>query len=251
MLFRCRIPRPPLSDFVDQIWLCSGYSMSHKQERLMPTGTMELVFDLTLGGAVLAGVHSMPTMIDTSICADIVGVHFKPGGAFPFLGVPASELHNETVPLSAIWGHDAELVREQILAAPDDESRFEILEQTLFRRARRLQRHVAVMHGIFRLGKPVAVAEVVEETGLSQRRFIELFDAEVGVTPKVFGRVQRFQRVLRRIHPLTDIDWSDVAAACGYFDQSHLIHDFRSLAGITPTEYATYKTPHLNHVPVI
>jgi AraC-like DNA-binding protein len=251
MLYRCRIPKPPLSDFVDQIWLYSGYSVPHQQERLMPTGTMELVFDLTLGDAVLAGVHSVPTMIDTSVCGHIVGVHFRPGGAFPFLGVPASELHNMTVPLSAIWGNEAELVREQILSAPDDDVRFDILEATLFRRASRLQRHVAVTHGLFRLGKPVAVADVVEETGLSQRRFIALFDAEVGVTPKVYARVQRFQRVLRRIHPMTDIDWSDVAAACGYFDQSHLIHEFRSLAGITPTEYATYRTEHLNHVPVV
>lgn len=251
MLYRCRIPKAPLSDFVDQIWLYSGYTVSHQQERLMPTGTMELVFDLTLGDAVLCGAHSVPTTIDTSVCATIVGVHFRPGGAFPFLGIPASELHNETVPLSAIWGNDAELVREQLLAAPDDESRFDVIEETLLRRASRLQRHVAVTHGIFRLGKPVAVAEVVEETGLSQRRFIELFDSEVGLTPKVFARVQRFQRVLRRIHPLTVVDWSDVAVACGYFDQSHLIHDFRALAGITPSEYATNKTEHLNHVPVV
>jgi AraC-like DNA-binding protein len=251
MLYRCRIPQPPLSDFVDQIWLYSGYSVPHKQERLMPTGTMELVLDLTAGDFVLAGVHSRPTFIETSDSMNILGVHFRPGGAFPFLGLPASELHNETVPLDAIWGSDASIVREQLLAAPDDETRFDILERTLCLRASRLHRHRAVAHGLFRLGRPVAVSEVVEETGLSQRRFIELFDGEVGLTPKLYARVARFQRVLRRVHPSPDIDWSDVAAECGYFDQSHLIHDFRSLAGISPTEYATYKTEHLNHVPVV
>lgn len=251
MLYRCRIPKPPLSDFVEQIWLYSGYSVPHKQERLMPTGTMELVLDLTLRIAVLAGVHSRPTVIETGTEMQILGVHFRPGGAFPFLGMPASELHNETVPLEAIWGSEAELVREQILAAPDDESRFDILEQTLFRRATRLQRHRAVAHGLFRFGKPVAVADVVEETGLSQRRFIRLFDDEVGLTPKVYARVARFQRVLRRIHPIREIDWAGVALDCGYFDQSHLIHDFRAFAGISPTEYAAHKTEHLNHVPVV
>jgi len=251
MLYRCRIPKPPLSEFVDQIWLYSGYSVPHKQERLMPTGTMELVLDLTSGSTVLAGVHSCPTVIETGESMHILGVHFRPGGAFPFLGVPASELHNETVPLDAIWGSEAELVRERVLAATDDETRFDILEQTLFRRATTLQRHRAVAHGLFRLGNPVAVSEVVEETGFSQRHFIELFDAEVGLTPKLYARVARFQRVLRRIHPMTEVDWSDVAIACGYFDQSHLIHDFRSLAGLSPTEYATHKTEHLNHVPVV
>ena len=251
MLYRCRIPKPPLAEFVDQIWLYSGYSVPHKQERLMPTGTMELVLDLTLGIAVLAGVHSRPTIIDTAGPLNILGIHFRPGGAFPFLGVPASELHNETVPLDAIWGAEAELVREQILAAPDDEARFDILERTLFRRATRLQRHRAVAHGLFRLGSPVVVSDVVEETGLSQRRFIDLFDREVGLTPKLYARVARFQRVLKRVHPSGDIDWTDVALACGYFDQSHLIHDFRAFAGISPTEYATFKTEHLNHVPVV
>jgi AraC-like DNA-binding protein len=251
MLYRRRIPKPPLSEFVDQIWLYSGYSVPHKQERLMPTGTMELVFDLTLGVVVLAGVHSRPTIIDTAGMLHILGIHFRPGGAFPFLGVPASELHNETVPLDAIWGNEAELVREQIFTAPDDETRFDILERTLLARASRLQRHRAVAHGLFRFGNPVAVADVVEETGLSQRRFIQLFDDEVGLTPKLYARVVRFQRVLKTIHPSNDIDWTDVALACGYFDQSHLINDFRTFAGITPTEYATYKTEHLNHVPVI
>src|SRR5947207_15725428 len=104
MLYRCRIPKAPLSEFVDQIWLYSGYSVPHKQERLMPTGTMELVLDLDSGDAVLAGVQSQAAIIETSACMNILGVHFRPGGAFPFLGVPASELHNETVLLDAIWG---------------------------------------------------------------------------------------------------------------------------------------------------
>ena len=252
MLYSRRIPKPPLSEFVDQLWLYTGYSTPHKQERLMPTGTMELVLDLTGGSMVLAGVHSRPTLIETASFMQILGVHFHPGGAFPFLGVPACELHNETVPLDAIWGAEAELMRERILAAPDDEMRFDILEQTLMRRAsRRLQHHRAVAHGIFRFGNPVPVADVVEETGLSQRRFIDLFDAEVGLTPKVYSRVARFQRVLRCVHPMKDVDWSDVAAEFGYFDQSHLIHEFRALAGISPTEYAAHKTEHLNHVPVV
>lgn len=251
MLYRCRIPKPPLSDFVEQIWLYSGYSVSHEQERLMPTGTMELVLDLGLGEAVLAGVHSRPAIISTDANMQILGVHFRPGGAFPFLGMPASKLHNETVPLDAIWGGDAERIVEQILTAQDDETRFDILERALMQRATRMQRHRAVSHGLFRFGRPVAISDVVEETGLSQRRFIQLFDVEVGLTPKLYARVARFQRVLRRVHPLADVDWTDVALACGYFDQSHLIHDFRSFAGITPSEYVAHKTQHLNHVPVV
>jgi len=250
MLYRCRFPRPPLSEFVEQIWLYGGYSVPHSRERLMPTGTTELVINLGTGMAVVAGVYSRPAFIETTdMSAGILGIHFRPGGAFPFFGVPAHALHNETVELESLWGSDAALLRERVLSAANDEMRFDILENELMRRARTLEHHRAVSHGLFRLGRCSTVADVVEETGLSQRRFIQLFDGEVGITPKVYSRVTRFQRVLRRVHALDDVDWSDVAMAAGYYDQSHLIHEFASLAGITPSQYFARKTEHLNHVP--
>ncbi len=250
MLYRCRFPRAPLSDFVEQIWLYSGYSVPHARERLMPTGTTELVINLGTDQAVVAGVYSRPTFIETTdMSSGILGIHFRPGGAFPFFGVPSHALSNETVELESLWGAEASLIRERILGAPSDEARFDILEQELMRRAKTLAHHRAVSHGLFRLGRQALVADVVEEAGLSQRRFIQLFDDEVGVTPKVYSRIARFQRTLRRVHALDDVDWSDVAAAAGYYDQSHLIHEFASLAGITPAEYFARKTEHLNHVP--
>ena len=72
---------------------------------------------------------------------------------------------------------------------------------------------------------------------MSQRRFIEIFRNEVGVTPKAFSRLRRFQHVLGAVEHLTDVDWTDVAVECGYFDQAHFIHDFREFAGVTPSLY--------------
>jgi hypothetical protein len=69
------------------------------------------------------------------------------------------------------------------------------------------------------------------------------------MTPKRFCRVRRFQAVLRRI-PACAIDWAEIALAGGYFDQPHLIHDFRAISGLSPVEYAALRTPHLNHVPI-
>ena len=73
----------------------------------------------------------------------------------------------------------------------------------------------------------------------------------MGLTPKSFSRVQRFQRVLRKVHRLPSIDWADVALECGYYDQAHFIHDFQSFSGFTPTVYAARATEHLNHVPLV
>jgi AraC-like DNA-binding protein len=82
------------------------------------------------------------------------------------------------------------------------------------------------------------VSEVTERLGLSPKRFIDLFREAVGLTPKLFCRIQRFQRVLHLIEREEDpIEWADIATACGYYDQAHLIHDFQTFSGFTPGAY--------------
>jgi AraC-like DNA-binding protein len=95
-----------------------------------------------------------------------------------------------------------------------------------------------------------SVSTVSGQIGLSSRRFIQVFSQEVGLSPKLFCRVQRFQRVLRRVHRGVDIDWVAVALGCGYFDQAHFIHDFKEFSGVNPTAYLAAHTEHLNHVPI-
>ena len=89
---------------------------------------------------------------------------------------------------------------------------------------------------------------MTREIGLSPRRFIEVFKDEVGLRPKVFCRVRRFQRVLASIHRQESVEWADVAVACGYYDQAHFIHDFRAFSGINPTAYLERRGRHRNHV---
>jgi transcriptional regulator GlxA family with amidase domain len=72
---------------------------------------------------------------------------------------------------------------------------------------------------------------------LSQRRLIGLFAAEVGLTPKVFGRITRFQHALACSRTRREADWAELAVECGYYDQSHLIHDFVAFVGVAPDDY--------------
>lgn len=81
------------------------------------------------------------------------------------------------------------------------------------------------------------VRAVIDQIGCSNRHFNQLFRDQVGLTPKLFCRVRRLRQVLYQIAGKSQVDWADLAFTCGYFDQAHLIHDFRSLAGCTPTEY--------------
>jgi len=247
-------PRPPLSDFVELLWLFERPVPSHGSERVLPTGTTELVIDL--GGdpgfdAVVAGPHTRFFVLDTSRPSAVIGAHFKPGGAFAFLGLPVDELHNCHVPLDALWGRRVAELRERLLAVEGAEARLRLLERLLLARLDRDRRsHAAVGHALaaFRTGQR-RIGDVVDETGLSPRRFIRLFSDAVGLTPKAFCRVRRFQRTVARLHRVTTVDWADTAVACGYYDQAHMIHDFQDFAGLKPTAYLARRTQHMNHVP--
>ena len=81
------------------------------------------------------------------------------------------------------------------------------------------------------------VSEVAKLTGYSRRRFIELFNDEVGIKPKIFSRIQRFQAALELVKRASPVSWSEIALACGYYDQAHLIRDFQTFSGLTPAAY--------------
>jgi AraC-like DNA-binding protein len=252
-----RIPRGMLGQFVDMLWLYDGYTAPHARERLLPMSTTELVIDLrdgsTASRATLVGPHSRYWVLDTSEQRAVIGVHFKIAGAFPFFGVPADELHNVRTSLEALWGPAAAVIVEQVLAAPTPDAKFDILEAALIRRARTFGRHAAVTFAMNRLSAvppPAGVAAVMSSVGMCERRFRDRFRSEVGMPPKLFARVQRFQAVIGAVHTVRDVDWAHVAADCGYFDQAHFIHDFRAFSGFTPTEYFDLKNEHHNHVPL-
>src|SRR5581483_10585749 len=252
MIFHARVASKPLSDFVELLWLYEGYRQPHKKERLLPTGTTELVFDLRedLGsdtcGSVLSGPHSEYFELDTSCETSVVGIHFKPGGAFPFFKMPANEFRNTNVSLELLWGSRARSVRDRLLAAVTSEEKFRILEETLLAEAARPLIHTPAvafaLKKFYRVPTVTTVSELSDEIGFSTRHFIQIFSAEVGLTPKLYCRVRRFQEVLKSVHRRTDIDWADVAINCGYFDQPHFIHDFKAFSRINPSTYSIART---------
>jgi AraC-like DNA-binding protein len=92
---------------------------------------------------------------------------------------------------------------------------------------------------------------VTDAIGLSAKRFIERFTIQVGLTPKRCCRIRRFQRAVTMANGGGRVEWTRVVLDCGYFDQAHFIHDFRSFAGLTPTYYQTARTAFQNHVKLL
>ena len=245
-----------MSAFVDFLWTYEGYVPPHAHERLLPTGTTELVFTLNTAGEAAAGIagpRSEFMVLETSRPFSAIAVHFRPGGGSPFFGLPSGELHNRLLTLDLVWGGYAGTIRDRLWEATTAGQRFRILEEALLTRARgSMERHPAVRYALDAFdGSPGErrVGDVVQRIGLSSRRFADLFRSEVGFSPKAFCRIRRFNEVLTRIERLNDVDWADVALSCGYFDQAHFNHDFRAFAGLSPSNYLRHRLSRM-HVAV-
>ena len=196
-MFRTHVPAPPLSRFVAKFWLCEGYAPAHTKERVLPDGSIQLVINLRADltrvydrknpndghiyrGSVISGAHSEFVVIDTAEQASVIGVHFKPGGAFPFLRLPANELHNMHVPLDALWGIAGTHLRDRLLEARAPETKFRILKETLLaQKADSLIGHPALDYALQEfqeMPQLQTIADVTRRIGLSKGRFIQLFD---------------------------------------------------------------------------
>ncbi len=271
MALRTFAPPPSLAAFVDTFWVEDGED--HKagvhplvQQRVLPDGKPLLALNLSKGEslrvyhpdasrygesfpeAFLRGPHSEWFQFAASPATVQVGVCFKPAGAFPFFAPPSDELHNLHVSLDALWGAQVTSeLRERLLGTPRPEEQARLLARTLQARAvRPLELHPAVAFALRAFHAPYvsdappacSIARVAEQVGMSHGRFIQVFRAAVGMTPKRYWRVRRFQEVLRRACSEKRVNWTQLALECGYYDQAHLSHDFLALAGTTPDAHA-------------
>jgi AraC-like DNA-binding protein len=268
-------PAFPLSRFVEQLWYYEDQAKPHQKERLMPDGCACLIINLNqdetrlydaddvskmnrFSGCTVGGPRTECFVIDTNEQTCVIGASFRAGGAVPFFRLPSDELHNQQVELEDLWGNLARELRERTLAARSPERKLRVVEQALLERAAGMfdgQPVVEFAVASFLTAPATAkITQVADKTGFSSRRFIELFKQHVGMTPKLFCRVRRFQRVLRRITSGKPVNWSAVALDGGYFDQAHFIHDFRAFSGINPSKYlADYRDfpRHHNHLPLL
>jgi AraC-like DNA-binding protein len=201
-------------------------------------------------GAVLAGPRAQSTVIDTAEQRCLVEVNFEPGGAAPFFGVPLSEARDRLVELEELWGRDGAVLRERLLEAAAPEQKLQILETTLLDHVvGRLGLDPAIAVAAAALERGVSVSAVTSGLGLLPKRFVRRFGAQVGLTPKRFSRVRRLQRLLAAIELDRPVDWAEVAAEHGFYDQAHLVNDFRELTGVTPTAYQPRSATERNHTP--
>ncbi|WP_164483698.1 MULTISPECIES: AraC family transcriptional regulator [unclassified Polaromonas] len=269
-------PHPQLAGLIKTVWFSApapGLVRMPAREHVLPTGLMHLVFRLdgpavrvfkdaadeagrSIGHALVGGARAGFYAKDMSATADAVGVQLLPGAAQALLGLPADELAGRHVSLDDVWGSRAGLMREQLLAAPTPQEKLRTLQALLLQRlaGRPLQNaNPAVARALRQLGHGMRVEEAVARSGYSHRQFIRLFSQAVGLPPKLYGRVQRFQKALGLMQAGPGGDAQAlalVAMDAGYSDQPHFNREFREFSGVTPEQYRLARPASVNHVPV-
>jgi AraC-like DNA-binding protein len=236
------------------MWRVTNSGAVPSRQRIYPNGAMALVIHLkkptvsfyiddapqSIRVPLLAGAYSRSFHIDPSESTAVIGVLFRPGTARMFFPVAAHELHNADIALSELNLGEADRLLNDVCSATGELAQFRVLERYLNQKLKTAAAiHPAVRYAVEQLSRDdgVRVRQIQLDTGLSHTKFIQLFHEHVGLTPKLFYRVRRFRTLLGRMEKSMPVNWAAVATDCGYFDQAHLIRDFRAFAGITPLEY--------------
>ncbi|NKZ09873.1 AraC family transcriptional regulator [Mycolicibacterium septicum DSM 44393] len=246
-------PSVALRNSVDHLW-CIADGPTYPAERILPTGTTELVINLSadavtianhqgsqrFSGTVVSGPYARPFDIDASEHTAMVGVHFKPGGVRAVLGVSPDELLGSHINLDAVWNGAAAHLRSEVCEAKSTTERLAIVERALLARlhdGRELTREVAVALNALSLSRQPPIEKLAREVGFSHRRLIQLFTNQVGMPPKRFARLQRFRHAHDAVAAaLSPPHWPTFAVEHGYADQSHMIREFQEFSGMTPGE---------------
>jgi AraC-like DNA-binding protein len=272
-----RPPPPHLRPFVKLLWASapegSPTERPGAREHVLPTGGMHLVFRLsgpplklfsgtgdaqgqTCGYAIVGGARAAFYMRDVSVATRSVGAQLQPGAARALLGAPEDALTGQHTPLDALWGtRQANAALEQIHAAGGLEQQLAAFTALLTQRV--IDSLSAGLHGLHpaiaaTLG-PLArenpsIAGLVTRSGYSHRRFIALFRGAIGLSPKAYARVMRFDRALALAADPAQ-GWVDIALTAGYSDQAHLSREFSALAGMSPQAWRQTGATSPRHVP--
>lgn len=273
MILRTHVPEFPLNQFIQVLIYFEGIQHAHAVDRLLPNGDTEILIDFNDNPQYIydnnslkeiqacnhvwaAGVRTEPITIPAGSMASMMVISFSKGMSYPFYPFPVNEIADHVLDADLIWGEEFALVREQMLETIDIDRRFAIMEEFLLRRfGTRLAVDPCVEFAIAEMTRDpgsVNMARMNAKIGYSQKHFISMFKRRVGLTPKAYLKIMRFQKAITAIEQQTHapIDWSAIAGDCGFYDQSHFINDFRVFSGFTPEEYLSKKSDYLNYVPV-
>ena len=236
-------PSASLAPFVDLYWIVRWdlREQPDYEQTILPHPNVNLVFEES--GTGIFGIDRKLFTRRLAGQGKALGVRFRPGGFRPFWGAPVSELTDQVVPATQLFGPAAEQARNQIMAANPDAEMVAHAEALLLAVLPDPDPAVAQAATLVALivGDPALrrVDQLAAASGLTARSLQRLFAEYVGVSPKWVMRRARLHEAAQHADSGDPVDWAELAADLGYADQAHLTRDFTVTLGVPPTRYAT------------
>jgi len=263
-------PEWPLSSIVKFIWYNDGYEPTSRIERVLPGISSQIIINLgrksfrhfktsdvsriqEFDNVLLAGMQTGYIFLDPYTRISTMGMVLHYGALPALFGVPAGEFRDQVVSLRDLIGSEIYELREKLIEVPTVNEKFSLAEAFLMRRldGKNTNLNPAVEAAITQIGLSngkIPITDILDQIGYSRRWFSEIFRNSVGVNPKQFGRLCRFQSVIKSLRNEKSLQFAELAVQTGYFDQSHFIHDFQDLGGISPMEYYRHQGGAANHL---
>lgn len=246
-------PPAPLAPLVASLWEMCVPDVGEARVRILPNACVDIVIyasDTSRGEGTASAVappyrsfvvgSTLRSFVARSTgWRRVIGASLLPAGVQPLLGVPASVIAEGIVTLHDVIGQRAAQIEERVLSGPDDRALQRLAEVLLSWSAssepnQLIARAVGAVRAAGGMSRMDAVASAAN---ISARKLERNFLEHVGISPKTYSRLVRFDRAARGIAARVGVPWSRFALEHGYSDQAHFINEFKEFAGITPVEY--------------
>lgn len=254
-------PKYPLREYINMLWYHNA-TISYQRERILPTGTIEVIINLGSPSKVfrkndirlykdywVCGMFMESILHEPVAETHMIGISFKPFGAYSFLNIPLFELKNKQVDLDLIWGNEASELKELLLEQKSPQDRLRVAESFLATKMINKQNHfIEIIKWLdFQLAQPRndLLENLYWRIGYSKKHIIQEFRKFTGLTPKDLKQVYRFNTALKAVDP-NHINWTELALECEYYDQAHFNNQFKNFTAMTPSEYIRSRNQFLN-----
>lgn len=271
MIFEVHIPSLPLSQFIESFIYYRDYNPEHTVERFLPDGHVNIVIDLTdypkyiydndtlkeiqaCKNVWFSGIRNKYITIPSGKESEMFVINFHRGMSYPFVQMPLYTLTDSVVDGELVLTPEILDMRAMILESISIPAKFLTAEQFLIKKfINRLEVNPFIdfaVKTITSTPNQYSVEHIAGKVGYSQKHLIDLFKKNVGLTPKHFMKIMRFQKAIQEIPASNQINWAGIAVESGYYDQAHFINDFKTFSGFTPKEYLAKHSAFQNYVAI-
>lgn len=196
---------------------------------------------ITYPQSIIYGIQDIPIYRYGGHDFWAIKVIFQPGMLYRLTGIPLPELTNTFIDAEAIWGTTIRAVCSRLNSSDDLVEMLDIIGLFLERLIKTVPKAESPVdkasQSILHQKQPVSLDQLAHQSCLSVRQFIRKFDERMGVSPKTFDRIIRFDKALRMKNKYSDLDWLSIALVCGYCDYQHLAKDYKEFAHLTPSSF--------------